>query len=61
MFQCFNVSLKQNACLVLSAGFLCNIWPYYVGSIDQTVRKCGCDWNCFKILLVAFHIVKWPD
>ena len=25
MFQCFNVSLKQNACLVLFAGFLCNI------------------------------------
>ena len=31
MFQCFNVSLKQNACLVLSAGFLCNICREYGG------------------------------
>ena len=25
IFQCSNVSLKQNACLGISVGFLCNI------------------------------------
>ena len=33
IFQCSNVSLKQNACLGISTGFLCNICR--VGALES--------------------------
>ena len=39
MFQCFNVSLKQNACLGFFAGFLCNIWQRGLKGLGKVLLK----------------------